>query len=233
MRPQLFVLHHAGGNSYSFKFLEPYLASFTVVCPELPGRGRRIREPLLSDFDLAAQDIYKQIIGKLDACPFFIYGHSMGGYLALRVCNLLERAGKLPGYIIVSGNAGPGLIFPRLRYLLTGAALKEELRRLGGVPDEVLDDEELFDFFEPILRADFEVAERHGLAWEPPMKAPIFAIMGDQEEKVLDIANWERFTLGGLTTEVVDGDHFFIHKHAERLAAIIRHCHDKITLLQA
>src|SRR5262249_8544650 len=108
-RPQLFLLHFAGGNCYSFQFIMPLLQRFEIIPLELPGRGRRMKESLLKDFDLAAQDIYHQLTGKLTSASFIIYGHSMGAYLALRVANMLEKAGKFPAFVIVSGNAGPGI----------------------------------------------------------------------------------------------------------------------------
>jgi external thioesterase TEII len=45
-KPQLFLLHFAGGSCYSFQFMLPYLKDFNVLPIELPGRGRRIKESL-------------------------------------------------------------------------------------------------------------------------------------------------------------------------------------------
>jgi external thioesterase TEII len=70
-----------------------FLREFDVIPLELPGRGRRMVEDLLKDFDMAAEDIYNQLTAKLSSDRFLIYGHSMGAYLALRVANMLEKAG--------------------------------------------------------------------------------------------------------------------------------------------
>src|SRR6201995_2651906 len=83
--PHLFLLHFAGGNFYSFQPWIPYLQEFDVLSLELPGRGRRINEPLLKDFDQAARDFYNQIEKRMRPGKFLIYGHSRGAYLALRV----------------------------------------------------------------------------------------------------------------------------------------------------
>ena len=40
---------------------------------------------------------------------------------------------------------------------------KEELRSLGGVPEEILEDEDLYNYFSPIMRADFEILEKNKL----------------------------------------------------------------------
>src|SRR5580658_7228117 len=140
-KPQLFLLHFAGGNCYSFQFLQSWLGGFEVISPELPGRGRRITEPLVKDFDTAARDMYEQIRRRLTGRPFLLYGHSMGAYLALRVTNLLEKDGTPPAHLVVSGNAGPGVKKERKVHLLERPSFIAELEKLGGVPKEVIADE--------------------------------------------------------------------------------------------
>lgn len=225
-KAQLFLLHFAGGNVYSFNTITPRLTPLEVIPLELPGRGRRMGEPLLRDFDLAATDFFHQITSRLNGAPFLVYGHSMGAYLGLRVTNLLEKSGRPPAYLIVSGNPGPGVPRKRevKRYSLGQAAFIQELRTLGGVPEEVFQDPELFGFFEPILRADFQIAETEGLEGEPPVAAPLYALMGSQEENADRITNWGRFTRSDFRSEILEGNHFFIHKHPERMADVLLDC---------
>ena len=56
-----------------------------------------------------------------------------------------------------AGNSGPGTGDRKLRSVLNDEDLKEELRSLGGVSDEVLNYEDLFNFFAPIIRSDFGI----------------------------------------------------------------------------
>jgi external thioesterase TEII len=228
VKPQLFMLHFAGGNCHSFQFMAPFLKNFDTVCLELPGRGRRINEELLSDFDSAATDLFNELIAKLKPGPFMLYGHSMGAYLALRVCNMLEKKGRMPVHLMVSGNAGPGKYAERNIYRLPHDEFFIELKKLGGVPDEFTESAELLEFFEPILRADFEIAEENGLENEPAVAAPLTALMGTEEEKTDEISNWGRFTRSAFNHELLEGGHFFIHHHAEKIAAIFRHCMDRL-----
>jgi surfactin synthase thioesterase subunit len=221
------MLHFAGGNSYSFQFMASSLTDFEVITLELPGRGKRVNEELVTDFELAARDIYYQIGQRLNTPVFLIYGHSMGAYLALRVSFMLQQAGTPPAYLIVSGNAGPGVKEKKKIYLLERKHFIEELISLGGIPSEAISNEELFDFFEPILRADFEVAENNGISDEQIVDSPLYALMGSLEEKVNEISNWGRFTRSDFTAEVLEGDHFFIYKNAQRIASIIKTCYLK------
>lgn len=228
-KPQLFLLHFAGGNCYSYQFMTPLLKGFEVVSLELPGRGKRMNEPLLKNFSLAGRDIFYQVRSRLTGAPFIIYGHSLGAYLALRVAGLLQNASKPPAYLIVSGNAGPGEHTDTADlHLLPQDEFLEELKKLGGMPQEFLEHNDLLAFFEPVLRADFQLSGRHGLEDEPPVNIPLFAMMGSEEEKNDRLANWGRFTTKAFDNTILEGNHFFIYKHPERIVNIINDCITRI-----
>lgn len=220
---QIFFLHFAGGNKYSYKFITPYLKGFDVHCLELPGRGMRMKEDLIRDFDKAVDDYFNQLI-KLAGPDFAVYGHSMGAILIPALLKRLENAGKKPCYVFVSGNPGPGIMQRKGRYLLNKAEFKNELTRYGGMPEGLLVDEELFDFFEPVLRADFEVVEKQDDVQAPIITAPVLAMMGSRELEVGSINNWQQYTTGRFSTRIFDGGHFFIYDYAKEIAAQIKEC---------
>jgi len=224
---QLIIFHFAGGNCHSFQFLTPLLKEFDVFTPELPGRGRRMGEPLLREFPDAVRDMYDQVCRRTTDTEVILYGHSLGSYLAFGVADLLEKAGRPASCLLVSGNPGPGVREPKYRYLMPKELFMEELRQLGGIPEEFLHDKDLIDFFEPILRADFELAERNDLAAAGAVNTPIYAMMGTREDQVELLHNWKRFTRGAFDQETMEGDHFFIYDHAHRIADILRSCHER------
>lgn len=238
-KPQLFLLHFAGGNRYSFDFLKSYIGNhFDFHSLELPGRGRRFDEDLVKSKDLAIQDYVNQIRNKRNKQPYIIYGHSMGATLGLSVTKQLESSLDAPLQLIVSGNSGPGADGvidekeKKIRYLMNDKELKQELRILGGVPEEVLQNDELFDFFSPIIRADFEVLEKNYFLEENlKIDIPIFAMMGTREEKHDKIENWKTFTSSGLGYKILEGGHFFIHDHCKEIAEIINSCCEKEILV--
>jgi external thioesterase TEII len=233
MKPQLFLLHFSGGNCYSFKDnIIPYLQRFDVFPLELPGRGDRMGEPLIRNYEEAVEDYFTQIINKLSSSKFCIYGHSMGAILGLLVTQKLEQLNKAPLSLIVTGHAGPEIDDDEeKKYLLPHEDFVAELRRLGGVPEAILElfleQQDGFEFFELILRADFEVVEKNQITISSPIKTNIYALMGSAEDDVEQIDNWRRFTVGSFKSQVLDGDHFFINKHAKQLAAIITNCYDR------
>ncbi|AOM78763.1 thioesterase II family protein [Pedobacter steynii] len=222
-KPQIFLVHFAGGSVYSFQFLKEHFQEYDFIPIELPGRGNRIRERILQDFSAAARDLYLQIVSKLKSPNFLLYGHSMGALLVLRIASLLELDGYIPQAIVVSGNAGPGISSSKIRHLLPDEQFKNELKILGGMPDEVLDNKELYEFVEPIIRADFKIAETSQRKEVlTPVNSPIYALMGDAESKVDKIENWKTYTLSTFKYEVLEGGHFFIYDNAMALSGVIK-----------
>jgi external thioesterase TEII len=226
---QIFLLHFGGGNVYSFQFLKPYLPVYFEFHPlELPGRGKRMSEKLLLTESEAVEDLLSQIKAIRNHEPFLLYGHSMGASLGLKVTKRLEELGDPPKRLIVSGNAGPGTGEEKYRSTMNDEDLKNELRTLGGAPEEVLNDTDLFDFFAPIMRSDFsllENSEKLDLSFK--IHSPIVAIMGDKEETCGEIENWKNFTLNEFKFHILPGNHFFIYDHPSDLMQIIKNCHDR------
>nr|WP_199000650.1 thioesterase [Flavobacterium sp. ASV13] len=223
---QLFLLHFAGGSTYSFDFLKKHIKTDIQFIPlELPGRGKRSVEKLIRNKKEAVEDYFNQIIKLRNQSPFVIYGHSMGATLGLSLVSKLEQAGHFPEQIIVTGNAGPGAKEKRkiTRHLLGDSEFKEELRKLGGIPEEVLLDDELYSYFSPIIRADFECLE-NDMSFENEIRiqTPLYAIMGHEEETSPEIENWNRFTGSRFKHKILEGNHFFIYKHPEEISKVLR-----------
>lgn len=229
-KTQLFFIHFAGGNIYSFRFMYAYLKEFDIISLELPGRGKRVNENLIKDFDTAAIDVYHQLRLKRNSAKYIIFGHSMGASLALRVAGLMEEQQDAPQQIFVSGNPGPGVRDTRNRYLMNHEDFVSELKKMGGVSDDLINNKELFDFFEPILRADFEIAERNELASDQPIGTPIYAMMGSEEGRIDEITNWASYTHSEFDYEIIEGDHFFINNHAAKISNIIKTHDGHLTL---
>lgn len=225
IKNQLFLLHFAGGNSYSFEFLKKEIKDINAISLELPGRGRRHREELIKDKEQAIIDYYNQIKSLRNGMPYIIYGHSMGATIGLSVTAKLEAIGDKPNLLIVSGSAGPGVKEDKgfLYYQLDDLKFKDELIKLGGISKEIIDNQELIDFFLPIIRADFECLETSFFS-EKGLKinTPLFALMGSEEETCNQITNWKKFTKKKLDYKLLDGNHFFIYEYATELANIFK-----------
>lgn len=226
---QIFMLHFAGGNIYSFQFLKPYMpTTFDFYPLELPGRGKRISEKLLSSKQSAIEDFVHQITSLRNTQPYVIFGHSMGASLGLRVTKKLEALGDPPKKLIVAGNAGPGTGEDKYRSKMNDIELKEELKILGGVSDEVLSNDDVFNFYLPILKSDFMVLEdNEEIASDLKIKSSITAVMGDKEKTSEKIENWRNFTSGEFEFCHLPGNHFFIYDHPMEIVRIIKKSYDR------
>ncbi|MEM6687561.1 MAG: alpha/beta fold hydrolase [Bacteroidota bacterium] len=220
------MLHFAGGSTHSFVFLKDKISKiFEVHTLELPGRGKRFTEQLLTNSEDAIDDYVQQIQSKRNDQPFIVYGHSMGAVLGLFVTKKLENLSQYPQTLITTGSPGLGVKDEeeegKKRHLMNDEELKKELRKLGGVSEEVLESEELYTFFSPLIRADFQVIEEGLPSENVVIKTPIKTVMGSEEKCSDRLDNWKRFTASYCNHEVWEGNHFFIYDHPEALVRIL------------
>lgn len=219
---RLFCIPFAGGNSYSYRDLQKHAGtSVELLALEMPGRGRRFGEPLLTSLDEMVYDLFAQTAGQLDE-PFAIYGHSMGARLGcLLVRHLLAQDLPIPQHLFVSGCSAPSAAKKCLRHLLPQADFITMLQRMD-CPPEVLRDEELMEVFEPVLRADFEANDTFEYRRLAPFAVPITVMIGTQEQTSRDDAlRWQEETTGEFSFEELAGGHFFIFDHLPALGRTI------------
>ncbi|MDQ3191153.1 MAG: alpha/beta fold hydrolase [Bacteroidota bacterium] len=222
----LYCLPFAGGSSYSYNVFTPHLSSNVNLVPvELPGRGKRSREALLNEADLMADDVFAKIKSNLvSGVPYAIFGHSMGGLLGyLLTRKILENNLPLPLHLFISGRSGPSYNDDREKYyLLPKQEFRDKLKELGGSPKEVLENDDLMDFFEPILRADFQVVETYNHQEEAPFSVPASIMIGDEDKISLEAARlWQKETSQPIKLHSFTGGHFFVFQHLTSICKII------------
>lgn len=219
----VFFLPFAGGAKYSYKgFSRSAPEHIRVVSLELPGRGSRIAERLLTVLDEMVEDLYRQITTLIDG-PYAIYGHSMGalvGYLLTK--RLIGAPGKKPVHLFFTGSRAPSAQKEQMRHLLPRDEFLKELKELGGSPDEVLDDPAMMNLFEPILRADFQAIETYRYEPAEPFTMPITVITGTQEQITVSEAEaWRVETTGPVQVLRLPGKHFFIYDHEPLIMQLV------------
>lgn len=222
----LFCLPFAGGSKYSYRLYEENLPSFLHLVPlEYPGRGTRLSEPLKEDVDQLVQDLYTQIEDRLEQSPYAIYGHSMGGLMAYLLTRKIIENGKTPPlHLFITGTPGPAASSrtERKRHLMDKKTFIEEVRSLNGSPDEILQNDELLEYIEPILRADFKVSENYNYLREGMLNIPMTVITGTSENiKQEEILLWQKETQMAVDFRRMPGHHFFIFKYPYEIIQII------------
>src|SRR6266404_2160102 len=136
---KLFCLPFAGGSKSAYHpFIRMAPEYLEVIPVELPGRGSRYRELLLSDVHSMVDDILQQINHHLHK-PYALYGHSMGALLSFVFAHRVAEQGKnQPLHLFLTGREGPS-VQPRekIYHLLDTDELVSELREMGGIPREI------------------------------------------------------------------------------------------------
>jgi surfactin synthase thioesterase subunit len=211
---RLFCLPYAGGGASIFRGWAGALGDAIGVCPvQLPGREARYREPAFTRLGPLVEALAGSFGPYLDR-PFALFGHSLGALIAFELARRLRReGGPEPAHLIVSGCRAPRVRHTgRPVHSLSDAAFREELRRLGGTPAELLDNDELMDLVLPTLRADFAVCETYAYAAGRPLDCPISALGGSRDDTVDrgDLEGWRAETTGRFRVRILPGNHFFV-----------------------
>ena len=222
--PKVFCFPFAGGSANAFRPLQEnqLLRGFEVHCIELPGRGRRFGEGLLRNMDEMVDDVLDQH-GDEFCGEFAFLGHSMGAMLAYRVALRLASENRgLPRVIFVSGSKGSVDSNARRWHLLAPPDFRQLLQDLGGCPPGLLDDTELYEIFEPILRADFEANSTVLDYTLQPLEVPIVALLG-KEDPMVNPSDcvWEQATTYPLDEYQFPGGHFFLFNHWDSVCQLV------------
>lgn len=221
---RLYCLPFAGGNILSYRKLLSYLAPHVVFTPlELPGRGKRLKEALLTNIDDMIDDFLQQIVPDI-ADPYAIYGHSMGalsGYIL--ACAIQQQQHPLPLHLFVSGRQSPvAANQSQPIHALPDAAFLQKLKEYGGIPDAIAREPEMLAFFLPIFRADFHAIEEYRLIDAPQLSVPLTVLFGtDENFSRNDVLNWQGLTAAPTVFQEFPGNHFFIFDHLEAIGNLI------------
>lgn len=194
---------------------------FTVV--NLPGREGSFGAPFATDMAALADGVaaeLRAVRATAPDAPLVLFGHSMGGLLALLVAHRVSADG-----LVVAACAPPGA-----RRLELGAeppgddALRldvaEALAAAGlselfaGAAEGVLD--EMVDLAVPVLRADIELLTTFQ-APAGPLGCRILALYGKDDP--LAPASWSAETTALADCSVLDGGHFFVQVSPDRVIA--------------
>ena len=226
-RLRLFCFPYAGGGASAFRTWSDDLPPDIEVClVKLPGRESRLTEPLYMQLSPLVQTLAQVLVPSLNP-PFVFFGHSMGAPISFELVHELRRQMRPgPSHLFVAARRAPHI--PESKppiHRLPESEFVEELRRLNGTPEEVLQHAELMQLMLPILQADFALCETYSYTTKEPLDCPISAFGGLQDLRVSrdDLAAWRQQTRSSFALRMLPGDHFFVHNsQAPLLSAIAR-----------
>ncbi|MFE0605846.1 thioesterase II family protein [Streptomyces sp. NPDC058892] len=211
---RLFVLHHAGGSHTLYRHWPAGLPdTWDVRLLDAPGHGFLLELPQIAEAGRLADFLLDSIEPDLTG-PYALFGHSMGALVAYEITRrAVDRSLPQPVWIGVSARSAPQLAQPRNPYHdLPDAELRIRLKQLGGTPDEVFDDPELWALFNPVIRADLGLVEN----WHPasdagplPVALSAFAGAEDHASSPQRMAGWAEHSEHFLGLRIFDGGHFY------------------------
>ena len=210
---RLFCFPHAGGGASVFRSWMPQLAPGIEVYPiQLPGREGRWLEPRFT----RSSDLIEVLVEALSPLlypPYAFFGHSMGAFVVFELARELRRRGRAqPEILIISGARAPHVEDPDPpMHQLPPDLLLEELRRLDGIPAQLLEEPDLVSLMLPVLRDDVTVCETHEYLDEPPLDCSISVYGGEVDRKISPkhLGAWEIHTTRNFRHRIFPGNHFF------------------------
>ena len=197
------------------------------VCPvELPGHGRRLREPPLSSIAEMVVAL-APALSILPSLPTVFFGHSMGAHVAHRLAFWQEQRGqKGPDWLVVSASRSPRPARPKNRWKseLPDNRFLDFLERLGGLPSAVLAERDLMELMLPVLRHDFCALE--SLPYETPLvvgcNISAFAATEDFAARPSRMTAWGEQTQGRFRMHEFPGGHFYLEHGRAGLISELR-----------
>lgn len=222
--PRLFCFPSAGSGASVFRrWASKASGEIEIVPVQPPGREERFTEPTYRQLDDMLDDLLPIIRPRLGP-SFALYGHSMGGLIALAVAHrLAEGDGTQPICVIIAGLRPPSEESPEHpMHLASDHVLREFIRELGGTSAAVLDNEDRLSLFLPLLRADLELCATYKVRNCSPLTCALSVYGGKLDRpSAADLAGWAGATNGTFRLQMLPGGHFFPEENERFLLTAI------------
>ncbi len=219
---RLFVFPHAGGSAASYaRWASLFSEDVELRILQLPGRQSRRSEPAFTRLAPLIDALHDAVESEWDGRPFAFFGHSMGALLSYRLTLAMQaEGGPRPALLAVSGWAGAAHRPNRESVRdMSDDEFIAGVDGFGGLPPEIMGDEEMRDLVLPALRADFCVLEEysHDAA---PVACPVVAYCGASDPHFAGnaMATWADLTETFLGLSEFPGTHFYLYEHALSVA---------------
>lgn len=221
------LLHHAGGDKYAFRNVrDRLLPEITSIACELPGRSDRISEPFIKNMSEAANDIYEQLQNELSG-QYCIIGNSMGAVIGFLLAHRLQQENKpLPEHLFLASRLSPDAYRNEPDFTsVSSDDFWKIVQRYDGVPEQLLAHKELKEFYEPILRADFEMLYHFNQTFSDvkPINIPATILCGNNDTRNITpekAEGWRKYFSADFEIKSFEGGHFFLYENDEAVKYI-------------
>jgi medium-chain acyl-[acyl-carrier-protein] hydrolase len=223
-RLRLFCFPYAGGGASVFRPWSQALPPDVEVCGvQFPGHESRLGEPAHTRLAPLVQALAEAIYPFLDR-PFAFFGHSMGALVSFELARQLRRAyDKHPVCMYLAAFRAPQLPNPNIRIYHLPEEVFKVVLRVYGIPEMILQNEELMQATLPTLRADLELCDTYEYSEEPPLECPLLIFGGKDDAGISpeDLEPWPLQSSATCSLSLLPGSHFFLHSAQDLLLAAI------------
>ncbi|MFM1620857.1 thioesterase II family protein [Streptococcus mutans] len=222
---QIIMFPYLGGSGTSVMSLA------NEICAKIPVDIRVAFPPRHVGSDYALCDNFVQLIDlyyknlitilKKDS---ILFGHSMGGTIAYFLAKkIAEKNPELtPKKLIFSAAAAPDHMKNKRLSDKENEIIFKEIKRIGTMPEELTDNQELVDYFAPMLRADYKILEEISEIEVQKIDIPTFFIMchKDSLTSCQTILKWKDYLDSKISFYMMPADagHMYLKKYKEVVA---------------
>lgn len=215
---------YAGGGASVFHGWAKLLPNhITLNAVQYPGRENRISEKPYTYIADIVPAIIENIGSILNANePVYFFGHSLGAMIAYETVKALGA--NAPKMLMVSGARAPHI--PPREDQFHGLPVRQfwdKVAEMQGTPQAILENEEFRNLLEPMLRADFQMAETYHNLQKFPLSCPMVAFCGTHDEHVSidDMRAWSGYTASAFNMHRIQGGHFFMNENPQSVLTIL------------
>ncbi len=226
----LYVVPHAGAGAASVHALLGALSGpFDAHAVRLPGRESRVRDPFLLDLDLLTAELAREVVRHAGGDSPVLYGHCGGATIAWETARRLQAEHGLDVGLAVSSHPAPGITPREPSWTLPREAFLAQVRADGYLPDGLVAHDEIMAIYEPILRADYQLIEKHELGmapWDatsPVVQGGALALYGSTDTTLTreQVQAWERLCSEGVDVVELDAGHDLPQEAPDPVAATL------------
>ena len=224
---KLLCFPHAGGISLYYGFLRKYTYRNLdrILVFDYP-RDSLIPSGTPDDFrfytSAAADYIRKNTAPDED---YLLFGHSMGAFVACEAGLIMQNIdGHPPKGVVVSGQNPPYAVTMG-KHTEVPDDMYEFAKKLGGVPQKILDHPEICERFYRFAETDLKAVSQYApVLPEPSERLAHGLLIYGADDIIVDKAytgDWDKTFRCMEPPKIFDGDHFYFNQCPEALSALI------------
>ncbi len=225
---KLFCLPYSGASAQFYLQWTQFLEKNIELIPvELPGRGKRKKEALLTNFQLLVEDVFNNIQDNLEN-DYALLGHSMGSLIVFELTQrIISNNKRKPLHLFLSGCCPPHILANTWEKIgsVSDNELAKQIYKLGGIPKEVYEHERLLKKIINVIRHDYLCIGSYNYRQTYKTLNCDLTVLGgtkDSEACYKNLLQWKKYTKGKFSINILNGNHFFIFDNLDTITTIIK-----------